>query len=175
MSKAKPSERRSRYFVDPQVQGALLRQAIWYWLWSSSLFAVLILIYRVAPTWLSGHADLGKLWYHLAPYLVASAALFPLVVASANRFSNRFAGPMVRIRRTLKQLADGETPPRILLRDNDFWADVAGDINLIAARLGKAPPSAPVEPIPDDEEDVLADDEDDAVSSTSDTLAGLTS
>ena len=126
----------------------------------------------MAPAWLSGHADTDKLWYYLAPYLVASAALFPMVVASANRFSNRFAGPMVRIRKTLKELANGESPPHILLRDGDFWADVADDINLIAARLGQARPSAPVEPIPDDEEDVLADDEE-PESSTSDTLAGL--
>lgn len=132
------SEQRRRYFVDPAVQGALLRQAICYWLWASATFSLFILMYRVFPAWLSGTGqESGRLWYHLAPYLVASAVLFPIVVFSAIRFSNRFAGPMVRIRRTLKQLAQGETPRRLVLRKNDFWSDIAGDINEIAAKQAR--------------------------------------
>jgi methyl-accepting chemotaxis protein len=140
MSYAKPAERRRRYFVDATVQGALLRQAVYFWISSSALFALLILMYRVGPALLSGRQQSGaELWYHLAPYLLASAALFPLVVASANRFSNRIVGPMLRIRKALKQLADGEKPERIELREKDFYRDVAESINAIAARLGDAP------------------------------------
>jgi hypothetical protein len=146
MSNANTAERRKRYFVDAKVQGALLRQAIWYWLWSSALFALLIVVYRVAPAWLSGQEQgWSRLWYHIAPYLLASAALFPLIVAKANRFSNRFVGPMVRIRKTLKQLANGEIPEPIELRDKDYYRELAADINLIAVRLAHAPPAARAE------------------------------
>ena len=78
--------------------------------------------------------------------MVASAVLFPIVIFSSIRFSNRFVGPMVRVRKTLHQLAQGETTPIRAFRQNDFWSDTVDDINEIAAlhkhgitdiRLGK--------------------------------------
>ncbi len=141
------SERRCRNFVDPPVQGALLRQAIEYWFWASATFMFIILVYRVAPAWLSGKSQATSgIGYHLTPYLIASAALFPIVVFSANRFSNRFAGPMVRIRGSLKQLAQGETPPPLEFRKTDFWKDLADDINMIIARLESEQPTLDADP-----------------------------
>jgi hypothetical protein len=61
-----------------------------------------------------------------------------MVIASALRFSNRFVGPMVRFRRALNQLAQGESPDLVTLRDNDYWSDVAADINEITARMAKS-------------------------------------
>jgi len=135
-------ERRRRYFVDPQVQGALLRQAVYYWFWASATFALIIFVYRVFPALLSGTGqESGRIWYHLSPYMVASAVLFPIVILNAIRFSNRFTGPMVRVRRTLKQLARGETTSMRSFREDDFWSDTADDINEIAALLRKVRPS----------------------------------
>jgi hypothetical protein len=68
--------------------------------------------------------------------------LFPIVIFSAIRFSNRFAGPMVRIRGALKQIAQGETPPRLVLRDDDFWSDIVNDINEIADQLRQESPTS---------------------------------
>lgn len=136
--KAHRVEMRRRYFVDPQVQGALIRQAIWYWLWTSITFGLVIILCRVAPSWLSGkdHPS-GQLWYHLGPYVLASAVLFPVVVFSAIRCSHRFVGPMVRVRRTLKELAAGESVDELRLREHDYWTDIADHINEIAARLSR--------------------------------------
>jgi hypothetical protein len=144
MPQAIAAERRRRYFVDPPVQGALLRQAIYYWLWASATFALISFVYRVVPAWLSDTGQYESIWRDLGPYAIASLVLFPIVVVSAIRFSNRFAGPMVRIRGALKQLARGESPPRMLVRDDDFWPDVVDDINAIAATLCEASPSASV-------------------------------
>lgn len=136
------TERRRKYFVDSQVQGALLRQAVYYWFWASATFALIIFVYRVFPALLSGKGqESGRIWYHLAPYMVASAVLFPIVIFSSIRFSNRFAGPMVRVRRTLKELARGETTPMRSFRKNDFWSDTVDDINEIAALLRQVRPS----------------------------------
>ena len=134
------ANQRRQYFVDPAVQGALLRQALWYWFCASATFAFIIFIYRVVPPWLTGKPDAtGHIWYHLAPYLLASAVLFPIVVLRAIRFSHRFCGPMVPIRRALKQLAHGEeTPPTLKLRRTDYWKDIADEINAISERLEKA-------------------------------------
>jgi hypothetical protein len=101
------------------------------------MFVIVVFIYRVVPDWLSGGGQRpGLLWHHFAPYLIASGLLLPIVAHSAIRFSNRFAGPMVRIRRSLKQLAEGEIP-HVVFRENDFWTDVADDINKLAARQAR--------------------------------------
>ena len=132
-------QRRRRYFVDPQVQSALLRQAVYYWLWTTATFSFVILVYRLFPAWVSD-AGLkpGRLWYQMSPYIVASAVLFPIAVFNAIRFSNRFVGPMVRVREALKQLAQGDAPDRLMFRKNDFWADIADDVNKIAAKRAVA-------------------------------------
>jgi hypothetical protein len=132
-------KRRRRYFVDRPVQGAVVRQAIWYWVWTSITFGLVILFCRIGPSWLSGttHPS-GRVWFHLGPYVLASILLFPIVVSSSIRFSNRFAGPMVRVRRTLKELARGESTGRLKFRENDYWLDIADDINEIATKLSQA-------------------------------------
>jgi hypothetical protein len=143
-------ERRRQYFVDRQVQGALLRQAVYYWFWASATFAMIVFVYRVFPALLSGNGqESGRIWYHLAPYMVASAVLLPIVMFSSIRFSSRFAGPMVRVRRTLKELARGDTTPMRSFRRNDFWSDTADDINEIAALLRQVRP-ATVAPNPEE-------------------------
>ena len=49
--------------------------------------------------------------------------------------SNRFAGPVYRIRLALQQLADGETPDPIQFRENDYWRDLATYVNSITRRI----------------------------------------
>jgi hypothetical protein len=127
------------------VQGALLRQAVYSWIWASAVFALISFVYRVIPAWLSDENQQVSIWRDLGPYAIASAVLFPIVVFNAIRFSNRFAGPMVRVRGALKQLAQGEAPPHLVLRDDDFWTDIVDDINAIAGNLRQASPSTDVE------------------------------
>lgn len=132
-------EKRSRYYVDPVVQSALIRESIWYWVWGTAAFAGVVFAYRVIPNSLSGKGDeLPQLWYHLGPLVFASIALFPIVVLRAIRFTHRFVGPMVRFRNTLKMLAEGHLVQEIQLRDGDFWTDVAADINRVARRFKEA-------------------------------------
>ena len=100
---------RKKYFVDSPVQGAILRQATLYWLYGSLTYTLVVLIYRVVPTWMSGNQiDMGELWYHLAPLFISSIVLFPIVMFRAVRLSHRFVGPMVRFRQILALLAEGD-------------------------------------------------------------------
>ena len=141
--KNKTTFTRRKYFVDPKVQGTLLKQAILSWAWTSMTFAGVILLYRVAPAWLTGNnTPTGQFWYHMGPYVLASAVLLPIILFRSLLFSHRFAGPMVRVRRTLKEIASGESPPPIKFRDDDYWVDLANEINDVAAmvsRLKQAP------------------------------------
>ncbi len=130
------NEHRQNYFVDPRVQGAILRQAAYYWLCGSVVFTLVMFLFRIVPPWLvSGDVDFGKIWHHLAPMVVSSAVLLPIVMFSAVRFTHRFVGPMIRFRQVLRQLAQGETVPPVKLRRKDFWQDVANELNQVSDRL----------------------------------------
>jgi hypothetical protein len=56
--------------------------------------------------------------------------------------SNRFVGPLVRLRRSMRKLARGEHVDPICFRDNDFWHDFANEFNAVAARVQKESPKA---------------------------------
>ena len=121
-------ERRKKHFVDPQVQSAILRQGAYYWLFGTLIYLLVVTVFRIIPycftnegiTWTGA-------WFHLAPMVISSAVLLPVVIISAIRFSHRFVGPMLRFRQVLRKLASGERAPQINLRQLDFWTDVARD------------------------------------------------
>jgi len=144
-------QRRRKYFIDPTIQGAILRQAVGYWLYCTVIYALVVFIFRIAPHWLSGEGvGFRLIWYHLAPMVISSAVFFPIVMFSAVRFSHRFVGPMVRFRQVMRQLSQGETAPEIKLRRDDYWTDVAKEINQVSARF-----NALTAPTPDSRETVV--------------------
>ena len=53
------------------------------------------------------------------------------------KLTNRFAGPVYRVRVTLEHLVRGETIRPVKFRDGDFWCDLAPKLNVLAARLGQ--------------------------------------
>lgn len=136
MSKSKnlpPYRRRRQYLVDRPVQGAVVKHAMWYWVWTTIVFGGVVGFCRILPAWLSNSNEpWGRIWFHLGPYTLASAVLFPIIVTHAIRFSNRFAGPMVRVRRSLKALANGEPAEYLKFREGDYWLDIAEHINEIS-------------------------------------------
>jgi hypothetical protein len=131
--------RRRRLWVDAKLQGSLLSRATLYWvhcLLSVALFAFLwtMLVQRPATS-----ADLIQSFSkQFGPALVGSLALLPLVLLDCLRVSNRLAGPMMRLRREMKALANGEDARPIQLRRDDFWAEVADDWNRIVTRHGSS-------------------------------------
>ena len=104
-------ERRRRLLANRQLQGKLLLQTITYWLYcllSVTLLAACWIIFTRHP---ASSAELfHQLWSTVGPALLGSLFLLPLVLLDCLRFSHRFAGPMVRIERTIKELADGQQP-----------------------------------------------------------------
>lgn len=132
-------KRRRTYFVDRELQGAVLKQALLYWGWTTVVFGLVLSYCRIVPAWLAeSDAPWGSIWFHLGPYVIASIVLFPIMVVHSIKFSNRFAGPMVRVRRSLKALARGEKAEFLKFRERDYWTDIAEDINAISARMSEA-------------------------------------
>ncbi len=127
---------RKQIFVDPKVQGSLVFRVIAYWTVCLLTILAMVLCWRM----LTGPArppitHLDDMWFQLGPALIASFILLPLVIYDIVRISNRFTGPLLRLRRCMRALAAGEQVKPIQFREGDFWKDLAKDFNAVAARV----------------------------------------
>jgi len=130
---------RKRFFVDYRVQGALIVRIVLYWL--TCLVAMMLLLlgwgmFTAPARPLPVH--LTELWTLYGPVAVVSLLLLPGVIFDLLRLSNRFAGPMFRLRRSLHDLAQGKPVAAVQFRHSDFWQEFADDFNTIAAQAEEA-------------------------------------
>lgn len=122
--------KRKRFLVDRHVQGALMRRVVVYVflvLMLMSLISAFCLMVLEGP--LSGSQLVRQMWSKLGLVWIASLFLVPVVLIDCIRLSHRFAGPMFRLRRVMKDVADGKDVDLIRLRKGDFWYDFAEDFN----------------------------------------------
>jgi hypothetical protein len=127
---------RRRLFVDRQVQGSLLLRAAGYWVFCLLTVSLMVMCWGVltgprAPA----AVTLGRLGVVYAPAFLASLVLLPMVLVDCTRFSNRFVGPILRFRRSLRSLANGERVAPIKFREGDYWHDIAESFNDLLARM----------------------------------------
>ncbi len=136
LTKSQKKSMRKHLFVDPKVQGALVVRAILYWAACLIAITLMLLCWRI----ITGPARMfythfDDMWFFYGPAAVASALLMPMVILDILRLSNRFAGPLVRLRRSLRDLARGEKVTPLRFRDGDFWQSIADEFNTVAARF----------------------------------------
>jgi hypothetical protein len=62
----------------------------------------------------------------------ATLILLPFVLYDVLATSNRFAGPLYRMRQAMRDLASGVRIEPIQFRERDFWRDVADEFNALA-------------------------------------------
>jgi hypothetical protein len=149
---SKSEFKRKKLLVDGLVQGALLWRVVTYWF--SCLVSIGLMLacwHMLANPGRPFYRQLDEVWFQNGPAMVASLLLLPMVLMDVLRFSNRFAGPMVRMRRTLEALARGESVEPLRFRDADFWQGLADQVNLVAERISKleqsqTAPSRPQQP-----------------------------
>jgi hypothetical protein len=127
---------RGRLYVDKDVQRALLLQMIRHWaMFGAVLTGILLALDSLTDPSKSFGEHFFSLWQTHASLLVTIAALFPIFVYESFKLSNRFSGPMLRLRRLMRQAADGEPVRPIEFRDGDFWQDMAESFNDLVSRL----------------------------------------
>jgi len=127
---------RKRLFVDASVQGALVMRAVTYWFYCLVTVAFMMtcwIIFSARPT--SSSQLMGLVWGQCGPAFVTSILLLPLVVVDVLRMSNRFVGPLQRIRRALRDMSAGKEVPYIAFRQGDFWCELADDVNRLNQRV----------------------------------------
>ncbi len=134
-------KKRQMYFVDPSVQGALMLRFVGYW---ALFLAVMFIMLASIPVMLAVCFEFNQrpsvprimadTWSMFWPAMLATLLTVPAVLWDLTKMTNRFVGPIFRLRRTMCALADGEEVDLVQFRKGDFWYDFAEDFNrLIAA------------------------------------------
>jgi hypothetical protein len=132
-------KKRTRLWVDPSVQGALIVRVLIYW-FACMIFVTLplALIQTLAnPGQYLYQHYLDVLFRHW-PILAALTAMIPLFIYDTILFSHRFAGPISRLRRELGRYEQGERIFPIAFRKGDFWRDLVDRINNLVERAETA-------------------------------------
>jgi len=130
--------KRRRLFIDYPIQGTLLLRAAGYWA-VSLLTQVLMVVYFavVAGSPNDFYVRGQQLWWHLELALLGSVLVLPMILIDILRLSHRWVGPVFRLRAAVKALSHGENVSPIRFREGDFWQELAGDFNLVAAELAR--------------------------------------
>lgn len=125
------STRRNRSFVDPEVQGGLLRKIAIHWtlLFIVNALALVIWVRMFEQPDTSWTATFGDCFRRFLPFFIITILLIPAFVWDTLKITNRFAGPVLRLRAALADAAKGREVEPLHFRNNDFWQEIAEDFN----------------------------------------------
>jgi hypothetical protein len=130
------ANRRRRLFVEPRMQGLLVFKVLVYWMTSFVTIGLMLTCLSIFNDQPRNSVELfAGMWAKLTPALLASLLMLPLIVIDCIRWSNRYAGPMVRLHAALTKLAEGQAVAPLKFRQGDLWAEMAEQFNRIAARM----------------------------------------
>ena len=123
--------RRKRVTVDPRVQGRLCLRICAYWVICFLSIAFLL----ACSALLSDSGESSKLWMNYGKIASLSFLALPLALLDGLVFSNRFCGPVWRLKAGLTDLAAGKECQKINLRRGDFYFEIAEEFNRVVERI----------------------------------------
>ena len=128
---------RSRILVDPTVQWAIARRILLHWF----LLVVCVTVITAMVRLLMGAGQqpfgvsLKAAFTEQMPMLLVMFILMPMFLRDTLKLSNRFTGPMYRLRDVLSNMAGGGDGYAVKFRDGDYWMDAATDFNTVLEQL----------------------------------------
>ena len=128
--------RRARSFVDPEVQGGLLRKIAIHWILLFAVNALALVIWvrmfeQPETSWVTTFGDCIR---RFLPFFVITVLLIPAFIWDTLKITSRFAGPVLRLRAALAGAAQGRDVEPLKFRNNDFWQEIADDFNAVVER-----------------------------------------
>ncbi len=125
--------KRSKILVDPAVQWSIAGRIIGHW--TLLLVCLVAINIMVALLMAAGQMSFGQAIKAAAmsqtKTLGVMFLLMPLFLRDTLKLSNRFAGPMYRLRMAIKSITEGDLPTKIKFRTGDFWQEAADDFNVV--------------------------------------------
>ncbi len=136
-----PSIKRTTSFIDPEVQGGILRKIAIHWVlfFVCNVIALVIwirLFEQPDVAWGETMADTVR---RFLPFFVITLALIPAFVLDTLKLTNRFAGPIMRLRSALSDAKAGKHVEPLQFRESDYWQQIACDFNSILDRVQDSP------------------------------------
>lgn len=137
-SPAEPAERRKKGPLRLEVQRKVAIRLTTQWFSAAIVAVVLTLLvqYFNNPTLPADERSAlqSQLW---GPMALAFLATAPIVVLDLARFAHSVAGPIVRLRRLVGELADGKPVQPVSFRKGDQWHDLAHEFNRLLAEVDR--------------------------------------
>ena len=131
------AKQRKTILVEKQVQGPLGWRIAAHWF----IFLGLSVSVTCSLQMLSNFEPVS-LWSRLEDAMFSQAGsvlvlltLLPWFVHDSLKLSNRFAGPMVRLQKSIVQLTNQDETPPVVFRSGDFWQEIATDFNELRMRV----------------------------------------
>jgi signal transduction histidine kinase len=127
--------KRTQNFVDTKVQGALLRRILFHWVAFFVVTGMSIILLQAMLSGPDGFTLAERITKEAGEFTLVAivmVCLFPAFLLDTVRFSNRFVGPVGRLRRYLKQLGKDQNTEHCAFRGNDFWSEMAAEFNDVA-------------------------------------------
>ncbi len=164
---------RQQLLIDHGVQGSLLRRTALYSC-GCAIYFIVILVFTESMS--DPDANFTDAFFRCLDesiyWLPGLMLLTPVVAYDLLKVTNRFAGPVFRLRREMQRLVDGESEYPLSFRDGDYWIEMADVFNEIRDELHKLrEEKAIIARIREEEinaasqEQLFVDDEDDQESS----------
>ena len=125
--------KRKQNYIDASVQGGLIRRILVHWVMFLVVTAVTILSLKtlLGDPSQSFNVRFQQQLSELVLLVIIFIAIFPAFMLDTIRFSNRFVGPITRLRKHLRELGENGQTTDIKFRDNDFWQEIADEFNAV--------------------------------------------
>ncbi len=129
--------KRSRILVDPKVQWSIAGRILCHWVMFLVCLVSISAMVRIMAA--AGDQPFADAWRAAAvaqvPILCVMFLLLPVFLRDTLKMSNRFAGPMYRLRTALRALSEKQSISPIKFRTGDFWLEAASDFNTVMEEL----------------------------------------
>lgn len=126
---------RKQNYVDSTVQGALLRRIVLHWITYFFVAGLAIVLLQAMLSGPDGGSLTERVMKEISEFTLIGLILiciFPAFLLDTIRFSNRFVGPVGRLRRYLRHLGQEQNTERLSFRGGDFWSEMAEEYNAVA-------------------------------------------
>ena len=154
--------KRTKTLVDPEVQGTILRRVAFHWVVFFFCNAIALVIWirlfeQPDADWGTTFSDTLR---RFLPFFIITAALIPAFVWDTLKLSNRFAGPVSRLKGALADAGAGRAVAPLKFRGSDFWQSIAKDFNTVMQRTGLSDPGDAGKAVGADDENADGQDQD---------------
>jgi hypothetical protein len=123
---------RHNLLVDRDVQGVMLRRtALYATACGIYFFVILICSESLSDPEQSVGAAILQCVDEMIYWLPGFAMLAPVIAYDIIRITNRFTGPVFRLRREMIRLADGQEVSPMVFREDDYWSEMSEIFNRI--------------------------------------------